>query len=203
MVCFVATDAVAAGRAKSPSEATVFIRLVGDVHVTVQEYGITRTADGEHVEIGTGSGFVISPYGYVLTNAHVVSGGELVSTATTKVTVKVSSIQVCFPAEAADARGPAPACSEASVYASDPTLDLAVLFVSGTNLPYLALGGSDAVTSGQAITAIGYPFGRRVEVGQTVTAPDVVPSVSTSPGAISAFRAGDSGGGDTCKSPAP
>ena len=174
----------------------MFIRLVGDVHVTVQEYGVTRSADREHVEIGTGSGFVISPYGYVLTNAHVVSGGELVSTSATstaKVTVKVSSIQVCFPAEAADARGPGPACSEASVYASDPTLDLAVLFVSGANLPYLALGDSDAVTSGQAITAMGYPFGRRVEVGQTVTAPDVVPSVSISPGAISAFRVGDGG----------
>jgi S1-C subfamily serine protease len=192
----VASDVAAAGRAKSPAEATVFIRLVGDVHVTVQEFGITTTADREHVEIGTGSGFVISPYGYVLTNAHVVHDGDRVSTSgtsTIKVTVKVSTIQVCFPAEAAAARGPASACSEASVAASDQTLDLAVLFVNGANLPYVALGDSDTVSSGQPINALGYPFGRRVEVGQSVTAPDLVPSVSTAPGAISAMRTGDAG----------
>ena len=189
-----ATDVAAAGRAKSPAEATVFVRLVGSVHVEVQEFGITTTADREHVEIGTGSGFVISPHGYVLTNAHVVTGGDIVSTngpRTAKITVKVSSIQVCFPAEAADARGPAPACVGASIHSLDAALDLAVLFVGAADLPYLALGDSDTVSAGQPVTALGYPFGRRVEVGQAITAPDLAPNVSVNPGAISAMRAGE------------
>lgn len=104
----------------------------------------------ENVEIGTGSGFVISPHGYVLTNAHVVSGGDRVTTngpTTAKITVKVSTVEVCFPAEAADARGPAPPCVEASIHTSDPTLDLAVLFVGAANLPYCRRQRTRAVLS--------------------------------------------------------
>ena len=55
-------------------------------------------------------------------------------------------------------------CTEASVTASDPTVDLAVLFVGGSaNLPYLALGDSDVVAAGLPVDALGYPFGREVE----------------------------------------
>ena len=193
---FMFTGTAAAERSKSPADATVFIRLVGNVHVEVEEFGIKRAADRDHVEIGTGSGFVISPYGYVLTNAHVVSDDQLVlasGTRTVKVAVKVSKIEVCFPPDAADGRGPSTACIEASVYMSDSSLDLAVLFISAANLPYVALGDSDAVTAGQPINALGYPFGRQLEVGQAVTAPDLVPTISTTPGTIAATRAGDAG----------
>ena len=41
--------------------------------------------------------------------------------------------------------------------------------------------------------ALGYPFGRDVEVGKLATAPDLVPDVSTTPGAVSALRADDAG----------
>jgi S1-C subfamily serine protease len=193
-VCAIASSAAAAAdRAKSPADATVFIRMVGNVHVEVEEFGVRRTTDRERVEIGTGSGFVISPYGYVLTNAHVISDGDLVvrrGPSTAKITVKVSRIDVCFPADGGNPRG---SCAEASVYASDAAVDLAVLFVSAPNLPYLALGDSDAVAAGQPVTALGYPFGREVEVGQAISTPDLVPSVSTTPGAVSAFRNGPSG----------
>lgn len=91
------------------------------------------------------------------------------------------------------ARGLSP-CSPASVVASDPTLDLAVLFVSASNLPYIALGGdSDAVSAGLPVDALGYPFGREVEVGKVATASDLVPDVSATPGAISALRADAAG----------
>jgi S1-C subfamily serine protease len=192
---FIASESTAGERSKSVGEATVFIRLVGNIHIEVEEFGLKQTADREHVEIGTGSGFVISPYGHVLTNAHVIDDGDLVvkrGTKTAKITVKMSKVEVCFP-ESSDLRGSASACAEASIYASDPELDVAVLFINATNLPYIALGDSDAVSVGQPISALGYPFGRQLEVGQAVTVPDLVPSVSTVPGTISATRAGDRG----------
>ncbi|HXD15377.1 MAG TPA: trypsin-like peptidase domain-containing protein [Vicinamibacterales bacterium] len=188
----------AAQRAKSPADAAVFIRLSGSVHAeTIDEVGFKRTVDLDHVEIGSGSGFVISPFGYVLTNDHVVNSTDqfLVTKGLqqARVTLKVSRVDVCFRPEVVAARALSSPCVEASVTASDPALDLAVLFVSGSNLPYIALGDSDVVTSGLAVDALGYPFGREVEVGKVATAPDLVPEISTTPGAISALRADDTG----------
>jgi len=159
----------AAQRAKSPADAAVFIRLSGSVHAeTIDEVGFKRTVDLDHVEIGSGSGFVISPFGYVLTNDHVVNSTDqfLVTKGLqqARVTLKVSRVDVCFRPEVVAARALSSPCVEASVTASDPALDLAVLFVSGSNLPYIALGDSDVVTSGLAVDALGYPFGREVEV---------------------------------------
>src|SRR6185503_20122902 len=135
----------AAQRAKSPADAAVFIRLSGSVHAeTIDEVGFKRTVDLDHVEIGSGSGFVISPFGYVLTNDHVVNSTDqfLVTKGLqqARVTLKVSRVDVCFRPEVVAARALSSPCVEASVTASDPALDLAVLFVSGSNLPYIALG---------------------------------------------------------------
>ena len=80
-------------------------------------------------------------------------------------------------------------CLEASVHSSDAALDLAVLFISASDLPYVALGDSDIVRTGQGVEALGYPFGRELEVGR-VAAPELVPEISTSAGTISALRAG-------------
>src|SRR5437667_307006 len=72
-------------------------------------------------------------------------------------------------------------------------IDLAILYVSVPNLPYVALGDSDVVIAGQPVEALGYPFGRRVEVGLPVEARNVVPEITTTPGAISATRNGEAG----------
>ena len=196
-VLLVANLAIAQ-RAKSPADAAVFIRLVGSVHAEVIDAGLNRVVDRAQVEIGTGSGFAISPYGYVLTNDHVVNTNEQFFVVTkdlqqAKVTLKVSRIDVCFRPEVVATRGLFSQCFPASVTASDPVVDLAVLFVNGSNFPYIALGDSDAVVAGLPVDALGYPFGREVEVGKVATAPDIVPDVSMTPGAISALRGDDAG----------
>jgi len=188
-----------ADRAKSPADAAVFIRIVGSVHADIEEFGVKRSVDLDRVEIGTGSGFVISPYGYVITNDHVVNDTEPILITRikgfqeAKITFKTSRIDVCFQPETIAAHGLASGCSAASLAASDPVLDLAVLFIGGSNLPYIALGDSDAVAAGLPVDALGYPMGRDVEVGKAASVPDLVPNVSTTPGAVSALRANDAG----------
>jgi S1-C subfamily serine protease len=187
---------LSAQRAASPADATVFIRVIGNAHVEIEEAGGRRVANLEQVEIGTGSGFVVSPSGYVLTNQHVVDGGKTVQTrgdAKILITTQVSRVEVCFSPEALRGQGSTLPCADASVYAADAARDLAVLFVSAPSLPYIALGDSDAVSRGQAVQALGYPLGRQVEVGRTDLAQSAVPELSAADGTISALREGDAG----------
>jgi S1-C subfamily serine protease len=184
----------AAQRAAAPADATVFIRLVGSVRVELDEAGSGKqTTELDRVEIGTGSGFVISPHGYVLTNEHVVSNSAFTiedGPRKARFTLKVGRIDVCFAQGATD-QGPG-RCFEASVHSADAELDLAVLFISASDLPYVALGDSDVLRPGESVDALGYPFGRQLEVGR-VAAPDLVPEISTAAGTISAVRAGETG----------
>ncbi|MET0580582.1 MAG: DegQ family serine endoprotease [Pseudoxanthomonas sp.] len=83
-----------------------------------------------------GSGFVISPDGYVLTNHHVVDGAD-------EVTVKLS-----------DRRS-----FKAKVVGSDEAYDVALLKIDATGLPSLRLGDSNTLKPGQWVVAIGSPFG--------------------------------------------
>jgi Do/DeqQ family serine protease len=90
-----------------------------------------------------GSGVVISPDGFIVTNHHVVDGAE-------QITV-----------EFADRRA-----LPARLVGNDPPSDLAVLKVEAKDLPVLTLGDSDRVRVGDVVLAVGNPLG----VGQTVTA---------------------------------
>jgi hypothetical protein len=199
LACFawlVSVQAVFAGeRARSPSDATVLIRLVGSVRAEIEFFGQKNVVTRDRVEIGSGSGFVISPDGHVLTNEHVVSNSEIiVSDGFRKATidVKVSQIEVCFPPESVAARGGTGACTHATIAAADPDLDLAVLYVNGSNQPYLALGDSDVVASGQPVQALGFPFGRTLNIGRD-SLDSVIPEITTTTGTISAVRGTASG----------
>lgn len=91
---------------------------------------------------GVGSGVIVSPDGYVLTNHHVVDGAL--------------DIRV----ELTDNR-----TFKAKLVGSDQPSDLAVLKIEAKDLPTLSLGDSDKVRVGDFVLAVGNPMG----IGQTVT----------------------------------
>lgn len=185
------TLAFPAERASDPAQATVFIRVVGTVEIEIG----SPLGDREvrNVEFGTGSGFVFTPYGHVLTNHHVVAGGSLDARlrdgGEVRLELSVERIEVVLPPRGGEGAGTR---LEASLEAEDPQIDLAVLSVASADLPYLGLGDSDAAEPGEEVRVFGFPFGGEVEVGRT-NLPDIVPNVSVTRGAFSAARADDAG----------
>ena len=97
---------------------------------------------GNEPQTGLGSGVIVSPDGYILTNNHVVEGAD-------EIDVTLS-----------DSRR-----ARARVVGTDPETDLAILKVELDKLPVIVLGDSDELAVGDIVLAIGNPFG----VGQTVT----------------------------------
>lgn len=94
-----------------------------------------------------GSGVIIRPEGYILTNEHLVRGSE--------------QIRVTLP----DGRA-----MEGELVDTDPYLDLAVITVEGEDLPVAPLGDSDRLIIGEWAIAIGNPFGYLLDDPQpTVT----------------------------------
>ena len=91
---------------------------------------------------GKGSGVIISPDGYVVTNNHVIEGADI--------------IRVTLPGgKQFDGR----------VIGADRPADLAVVKIEGANLPHADLGDSAKLKVGEYVIAIGYPLG----IGTTVT----------------------------------
>ena len=97
---------------------------------------------GNEPQTGLGSGVIVSPDGYILTNNHVVEGADEIEVTLT------------------DSRR-----ARARVIGTDPDTDLAILKIELDKLPVIVLGNSDALDVGDQVLAIGNPFG----VGQTVT----------------------------------
>jgi serine protease Do len=95
----------------------------------------------ERVERGLGSGVIISPDGYIVTNNHVVEGAG-------DIRVTMSNREV-MPAK---------------LIGTDPLTDLAVIKVKGDNLPSVPWGDSAKLRPGQTVLAFGNPYGFRFTV---------------------------------------
>ncbi len=94
-------------------------------------------------QAGSGSGFIISADGYIVTNNHVVDN-------TSRVTVVLNDKREF----------------DARIVGRDPNTDIAVLKIDGRGLPTVRLGDSDGLDTGDWVLALGYPL----ELGQTTTA---------------------------------
>ena len=107
-----------------------------------QLFGDQTPPDRESKEKGLGSGVIISPDGYILTNNHVVEGADELNVLLT------------------DERE-----LKAKVIGADPKTDIAVIKIEAENLPVAVMADSDKLRVGDVVFAIGNPL----EVGQTVT----------------------------------
>jgi hypothetical protein len=182
-----------AQRVLDPTAATVIIRVIGNVHLEVTELGTTRTIDRSDVQTGSGSGFVVSSHGYVVTANHVVAPREWMEErggATVRARISPTRLEVAF-AKSTDANAPAFPL-DARVVASDPSKDIAVLFIPGT-FAYLALGDSGAVERGQTVQVIGYPFGDVVDTLLGVARSSGAPEPTIAGGRVTALRADAAG----------
>ena len=119
------------------------VEMVGPAVVNIRTQKVGRQNQRGSESGGSGSGFVIAPDGFILTNSHVVHGAD-------KLEVTLADGQV-YPA---------------SLVGEDPETDLAVLRINASQLAYAHLGNSKSIRVGQIAVAIGSPFGFQ----QTVTA---------------------------------
>jgi len=102
-----------------------------------------RAQPQQSVQMASGSGVIISPDGYIVTNNHVVDKAE-------KIEVTTNDHQYF----------------KAKVIGTDPNTDLALIKIEGHNLPIVKLGNSDNVKVGEWVLAVGNPF----KLTSTVTA---------------------------------
>ncbi len=113
------------------------VGVVDKVGPAVVSIGVRkRTRSLRYGQEGAGSGVIIAPDGFVLTNHHVVEGAE--------------DVQVRLT----DGRS-----FSAHLVGSDPATDLAVVRAGASNLPTAELGDSDSLRVGQLVIAIGNPLG--------------------------------------------
>ena len=99
-------------------------------------YGRRRAPQQQYRRPSLGSGFIVDPQGYILTNNHVVGKADRIS-------VKLDDGRVL----------------EAELVGTDPQTDLAVIKVQAPDLPYLRLADSSKVSVGDWVLAFGSPFG--------------------------------------------
>lgn len=105
-------------------------------------FGLNQAPRRQRMLSSLGSGVIISPSGYVLTNNHVIAQADQIKVAL------------------ADGRE-----TVAMVVGTDPETDLALLYIDMPDLPSITLANTENLRTGDVVLAIGNPFG----VGQTVT----------------------------------
>jgi S1-C subfamily serine protease len=117
------------------------------IHVveTVSPAVVSITGRGADGRGGSGSGFIVTPDGYAITNSHVIDDRQRLEAETTE----------------GDRL-------HAEIIGDDPATDLAVVRLASNGLPYAQLGDSDALRVGQLVIAMGSPLGLQSTVSTGV-----------------------------------
>jgi S1-C subfamily serine protease len=135
-----------AGRAASDADLLdAYSQAVIHVVETVSPAVISVTGRGAERNGGSGSGFLVTPDGYAITNSHVVND------------------RTHLAAETADGDR-----LHAELIGDDPATDLAVIRLAANGLPLAKLGDSDALRVGQLVIAMGSPLGLQSTVSTGV-----------------------------------
>src|SRR6476620_6093515 len=113
-----------------------YSQAVINVVETVSPAVISVTGRGPNGRGGSGSGFIVTPDGYAITNSHVVDSRPNL--------------------EAETAEGDR---LRVQLVGDDPATDLAIVRLAANGLPYAQLGDSDALRVGQLVIAMGSPLG--------------------------------------------
>ena len=136
----------AAARRASPSVVSITASKIpkGNPHANDPNFRRFFGDPGrqQQAQVGLGSGVIVSPEGFLLTNNHVVDGAD------------------DFEVMLTDGRK-----AKARIVGTDPDSDVAVLKIELDKLPSITFGSTDNLQVGDVVLAIGNPFG----VGQTVT----------------------------------
>jgi len=122
-----------------------YSRAVVNVVELISPAVISVTGQAARRGAGSGSGFLIAPDGYALTNSHVAAGRSR------------------LVAETGDGDQ-----IDAELVGDDPATDLALLRLASNDLPYVELGDSSAVRVGQLVIAMGSPLGLHATVSTGV-----------------------------------
>ena len=108
---------------------------------------VPRSADLVRTERGSGSGVIVDPDGYIVTNAHVVGGAQRVR------------VEVPVPVEGRSILAARSRSAVGRIVGIDAETDLAVIKIDGGALPALPFGDSDDLEAGQLVLAFGSPLG--------------------------------------------
>ena len=137
----------------SAIEATASTAGAAVVEIFTMSYAPTEgrvagTTDLVRTQRASGSGAIVDPDGYIVTNAHVVRGAQRIR------------VEVPQPADRrVDPVGARPTVMDGRIVGIDLETDLAVVKVEATGLPALTFGDSDELRAGQIVLALGSPLG--------------------------------------------
>jgi serine protease Do len=108
---------------------------------------VPRTADLITTQRSSGSGVIVDPDGYIVTNAHVVRGAQRLR------------VEIAAPATGRSILATSSRTVSGQIVGIDLETDLAVIKVDERSLPALAFGDSDELKAGQVVLAFGSPLG--------------------------------------------
>ncbi len=138
--------------------AVVQVFTTGYAPINQEGEGTTTTIFGR--QRGTGSGVIVSPDGYIITNSHVIENGR-------RIRVKIAASPDELQGKTSIVK-PEGKTLQAKIVGMDSETDLAVLKIDETNLPHLELGNSDQLRQGQLVMAFGNPLGLESSVSMGV-----------------------------------